>query len=182
MIAPRLRRDPQRFKAIEASMAESSDLKTWLVFIGSNQTDDQQHGRTPVGTCPVRLHDTPFRTASGGGGVKGSMPNKGEDSVFVRGVHTLVFESLIGTDAVWVAGGCLCVFHSLKRASIARRSPRGFPHGLPRKIQTDSTKCRRPDPWAGIKTARWPALEPAQARQSEQGSPTRSLAHSVSME
>ena len=147
---------------------------------GSNQPDDQQNGRASVMARPVGLHDASLRTTSGRGGVETSVANKGENGVFVRGVDTLVFKNFGCGNSVGVAGSCLCGFHYLKRAIIARRSPRGFPRGLPRKIQAP-TKCRRPDPWAGMKTARCPPLEPAQARQSEHGVPTRSLAHRVSI-
>lgn len=41
MIAPRFLRDPQRFNSIEASIAESSDLKVCWVFMGSKALDDQ---------------------------------------------------------------------------------------------------------------------------------------------
>ena len=135
-----------------------------------------------MGTSPVGFNDASLRTACGRRGIKRGMTNKAENSVFVASVHALVFEDFGCADAVRIAGLGLCGFHYLNRASIARRKPRGFPRGLPRKIQAmDSTKCFRPDPWAGMKTARWPPLEPAQARQSEQGVPTRSEAHRVSM-
>lgn len=88
-----------------------------------------------MGTCPVGLHDTTLRTTCGGGGVETSVANESENGVFVRGVHTLVLENFGGADAVGVAGLSLCAFHLLNRASIARRKPRGFPRGLPRKIR-----------------------------------------------
>lgn len=103
----------------------------WLawqgVVSGSNKPDDQQNGRAPVGTCPVGLHHASLRAACGRGGIKGSVPNKGENRVFVRGVHTLVFEGFIGTDAVGVGIGFLRFgFHGF----IGRQSP-GGPHGFP---------------------------------------------------
>lgn len=78
-------------------------------------------------------------------------------------------------------GALLVCFSWFYRASIARRKPRGFPRGLPRKIQAP-TKCFRPVPWAGINTDRIPLRAPGQPRQTEQGVPFRSEAHNVSKE
>jgi hypothetical protein len=123
----------------------------WLawqgVVRGSNQPDDQKNGRAPVGTCPVGLHDTPLRTTSGRGGIKRGMPNEGKNGVFVRGVDTLVLKNFGCGNAVRVAGGCLCVFHYLKRAIIARRSPR-FPMGTPGRFRP-WTRRNAGDPYRG---------------------------------
>jgi hypothetical protein len=54
MIDPRLRRDPQRFNAIEASIAESSDLKVCSVFIVSKENVSK--GSVGQGT----RHEFPF--------------------------------------------------------------------------------------------------------------------------
>jgi hypothetical protein len=87
-------------------------LLAWQgVAQGSNQTDDQQNGRTPVGTCPVGLHHASLRTTSGRGGIKGSVAHESEDRVFIRGVHALVFEDFGCGNAVGIAGLGLHVFH-----------------------------------------------------------------------
>ena len=67
-----------------------------------------------MGTSPVGLHDASLRTTSGRGGIKRGMPNESKDGVFVRGVHALVFESLIGRDSVGVGIGFMRFgFHML---------------------------------------------------------------------
>ena len=83
---------------------------------------------------PVGLYNTPFGATSGGRGVKRGVSNESEDRVFVRGVHTLVFKNFRCGNSVGVAGSCLCGFHYLKRAIIARRSPR-FPMGTPGRFR-----------------------------------------------
>lgn len=134
-----------------------------------------------MGTCPVGFDDTTLGAASGGRCVKGSVAHESENGVFVARVDTLELEDFGCADAVGVAGLGLRGFHLFDRATIARHSPPVARWGSAGN-QTDSTKCFLPDPWAGIKTARWPPRAPAQARQSEQGVPTRSEAHRVSME
>lgn len=100
----------------------------------SDQANDQQHGRTPVGTSPVGLHDAPFGATSGRGGIKGSVAHESEDRVLIRGVDTLVFEDFGCGNAVGIAGLCLCGFHGF----IGRQSP-GGPHGFPWGHPEDSS-------------------------------------------
>ena len=64
------------------------------------------------------------------------MPNEGENGIFVRGVDTLVLESLIGRDSVGVGIGFLRFgFHGF----IGRQSP-GGPHGFPWGHPEDSNR------------------------------------------
>lgn len=74
----------------------------------------------------------------------------------------------------WIA--CIVVWASIARASLAchARNDRAI-HAVA------SMKCRFPVPWAGMKTERTPERAPAQARQSAQGVPERSLAQRVSI-
>ena len=103
------------------------------VGASSDHADQKENGRAPVGTSPVGLHDAPFGATCGRGGIKRGMPNESKDGVFVRGVHALVFESLIGRDSVGVAGcgGDLCGFHDVFMGVNCPRIPRLSPKGWP---------------------------------------------------
>lgn len=69
---------------------------------------------------------------------------------------------------------------SLVESGVNRPAEPTVSRGFSRRIQA-SMKCRFPVPCAAMKMARWPERAPAQARQSAQGIPARSLAHRVSM-
>ncbi len=108
--------------------------RVWFAVRGSNQPDHQQNGRTPVVARPVGFHNASLRTTSGRGGIETSVAHESENGVFVASVHTLILKNFGCADTVGVAGSCLCGFHYLKRAIIARRSPR-FPMGTPGRFK-----------------------------------------------
>lgn len=108
MIAPRLRRDPQRFNSIEASIAWFSDLKVCWVFIGLNHAKGQKNRRASVMAATVRFNHASFGAACAAFPIPENLSGKGFDPFGT--VKPLFLQSLRGLDPVGVAG---CGFNGL---------------------------------------------------------------------
>lgn len=135
MIAPRFLRDPQRFNSIEASIAESSDLKVCWVFMGLDHAEGEKNRRATVGTNTVGFDDTTLGAACPAFSIPENLTGKDFDSFGT--VESLLLQSLGSFDPVGVGVflSGLCGVHSLNRALIARRSPQ-FPVETPGKSGT----------------------------------------------
>ena len=103
MIDPRFLREPQRFNSIEASIAESSDLKVCSVFMGLDHAKGDQNRRATMGTGSVGFNYATLAAACGRGCVKQGIA--GESFQAFRGIgKALVFQGFGCADSVRVVG------------------------------------------------------------------------------